>query len=65
MARNDCGWEPRDLKSLVEEHWTTTDLATFEREHELVGHLVELNTSAGEVVVEPGCYMGYHPDRFA
>lgn len=65
VARHDCGWEPRDLKALVEEHWTTTDLATFEREHELVGHLVELNTSAGEVVVEPHRGKGSPDDVWA
>lgn len=53
LARGECGWEPRDLKALVEEHWTRDDLATFRRESELVGGLVELATDASEVVVQP------------
>ena len=65
VARGDCGWEPRDLKALVEEHWTTTDLARFEREHELVGQLVELNTSASEVVIEPHRGKGSAEDVWA
>ncbi len=53
LARADCGWEPRDLKALVEEHWTRTTVAEFEQEQALVGKLVELETGESSVLVQP------------
>ena len=44
-----CGWESRDLRSLLEQHWTRQDEATFSTERRLVGdldHLDEASTSA-------------------
>lgn len=38
-----CGWEARDLKALVEDHWTRRDPETYERERELVGDLSDLD----------------------
>jgi peptide/nickel transport system ATP-binding protein len=53
VARTECGWEPRDLKALVEEHWTRVPVAEYEHEHKVVGGLVELNTDQPNVVVQP------------
>ncbi|MDR1852120.1 MAG: ABC transporter ATP-binding protein [Propionibacteriaceae bacterium] len=53
LAKAECGWEPRDLKSLVEEHWTRVPVDEFEHESMVVGGLVELNTDAGSVKVQP------------
>jgi peptide/nickel transport system ATP-binding protein len=39
-----CGWESRDLRSLLEEHWTRRDVVTYERERALVGDLDHLDT---------------------
>jgi oligopeptide/dipeptide ABC transporter ATP-binding protein len=39
-----CGWESRDLRVLLEEHWTRRDPAEYEREGELVGSLDKLDT---------------------
>ena len=38
-----CGWESRDLRALIEEHWTRRDPETYERERELVGDLEALD----------------------
>jgi peptide/nickel transport system ATP-binding protein len=40
-----CGWESRDLRDLIEAHWTRIPEEQFERERELVGDL--------EVLEEP------------
>ncbi|MDR3070909.1 MAG: ABC transporter ATP-binding protein [Propionibacteriaceae bacterium] len=53
LARAECGWEPRDLKALVEEHWTRVPVEEYEHEHEVVGGLRELNTDADSVKVQP------------
>lgn len=53
LATATCGWEPRDLKALVEEHWTRVPVAQYEREHALVGGLADLDHSEGRAVVTP------------
>ena len=53
VARADCGWEPRDLKALVEEHWTRVPIADYEREHALLGGLSDLDHSEHRAVVKP------------
>ncbi len=53
LARADCGWEPRDVKALVEEHWTRVPVADYEREHALVGGLADLDHSGRRAVVRP------------
>ena len=45
LATAVCGWEPRDLKALVQEHWTRVPVAEYEREHPLVGGLADLTTA--------------------
>ncbi|WP_243395498.1 ABC transporter ATP-binding protein [Nocardioides currus] len=46
VATATCGWESRDLRSLLEEHWTRRDAETYERERALVGDLDHLDTPA-------------------
>jgi oligopeptide/dipeptide ABC transporter ATP-binding protein len=40
-----CGWESRDLRDLIEAHWTQIPEEQYEREREVIGHL--------EVLEEP------------
>ncbi len=35
----ECGWESRDLRNLLEEHWTRQDPSVYEVERDLVGDL--------------------------
>ena len=39
-----CGWESRDLRALLEQHWTRREPGTFEAEQDLVGNLDALDT---------------------
>jgi peptide/nickel transport system ATP-binding protein len=50
----ECGWESRDLRVLLEEHWTRRDPTAYEREKELVGDLEVLDTPAKSVTVGSG-----------
>lgn len=47
----ECGWESRDLRALLEEHWTRQDPSVYETEQELVGDLSELDKPAKNVVI--------------
>ena len=38
-----CGWESRDLRALLEQHWTRDDAVDFEAERALVGDLDQLD----------------------
>ena len=42
-ATRECGWESRDLRALIEEHWTRRDPETYQRERDLVGDLEVLD----------------------
>lgn len=53
LARAECGWEPRDLKALVEEHWTQVDVDTYGRERELLGSLSELSVGGRKATITP------------
>jgi peptide/nickel transport system ATP-binding protein len=44
VATSVCGWESRDLRALLEEHWTRRDPRTYEIERALVGDLDHLDT---------------------
>jgi oligopeptide/dipeptide ABC transporter ATP-binding protein len=44
VATSVCGWESRDLRALLEEHWTRRDARTYEIERALVGDLDHLDT---------------------
>jgi oligopeptide/dipeptide ABC transporter ATP-binding protein len=50
-AFDKCGWESRDLRTLVENHWLRTDEATYEQEREAVGDLAELDVPGHHAVV--------------
>jgi peptide/nickel transport system ATP-binding protein len=43
VAVQECGWESRDLRTLLEEHWTRNPGATFDAEHDMVGDLDKLD----------------------
>ncbi len=49
----ECGWESRDLRALLEEHWTRGS-SDFEREQELVGDLSVLDEPAKQVTFGKG-----------
>lgn len=49
VARAECGWESRDLKVLLEEHWTRRPAEVYEQEQALVGDLSVLESPATEV----------------
>lgn len=53
LARADCGWEPRDLKALVEEHWTHVEVDTYTRERTILGDLSGLSGSTRRATITP------------
>ncbi len=58
VAVAECGWESRDLRSLVEEHWTRQDPSVYEREQELIGDLDRLDDPAKTVTLGSGSTAG-------
>ena len=46
-----CGWESRDLRTLLETRWTELPEEEFERERELIGDLEALDQPAMECVL--------------
>ncbi len=44
VAQAECGWESRDLRALLEEHWTRRDPETYDAERAIVGSLDQLDT---------------------
>jgi peptide/nickel transport system ATP-binding protein len=49
-----CGWESRDLRTLLEEHWTRQPAEVYERERDLVGDLDRLDEPAKRVTLGDG-----------
>jgi oligopeptide/dipeptide ABC transporter ATP-binding protein len=49
-----CGWESRDLRNLLEEHWTRQDASVYEAEQGLVGDLDVLDKPQKRAVVGSG-----------
>ena len=47
-----CGWEARDLKVVLEERWTTVDIASYERESALVPNPDSVLTSDRQALVK-------------
>ncbi len=44
-----CGWESRDLRALLEQHWTRDDSADYAAERDLVGDLDRLDEPRTDV----------------
>jgi oligopeptide/dipeptide ABC transporter ATP-binding protein len=44
VATSICGWESRDLRTLLDEHWTRSDALTYQAERAVVGDLEHLDT---------------------
>ncbi len=53
-ATSRCGWESRDLRSLLEEHWTRREAEVYLRERDLVGNLEVFDKPAREVTFGSG-----------
>ncbi len=51
VAVAQCGWESRDLATLLEEHWLRQPVEVYEREKELVGELDRLSAPATQVTI--------------
>lgn len=51
VATQDCGWESRDLRVALEDHWTRQDPEVYERESRLVGDLDSLDAPSTEAVI--------------
>ena len=49
-----CGWESRDLRSILEERWVEAGEETYANERPLVGDLDRLNTGDHEAFVPTG-----------
>jgi peptide/nickel transport system ATP-binding protein len=48
-----CGWESRDLRALVEQHWTRED-ASYDDEQAVVGDLDHLDTASTHATIGRG-----------
>jgi oligopeptide/dipeptide ABC transporter ATP-binding protein len=46
-----CGWESRDLRTVIEEHWTRQPVDVFEAERGLVGNLDHLDQPAKRALI--------------
>ncbi|HVX43664.1 MAG TPA: ABC transporter ATP-binding protein [Mycobacteriales bacterium] len=62
-AFDSCGWESRDLRTLLESRWTHEGEDVFEAERPVVGDLDALDEPASEVVLEAGS--GHRPAEVA
>jgi peptide/nickel transport system ATP-binding protein len=49
-----CGWESRDLRTMLEERWVAMDEAAYAAERSLVGDLDKLDESEHEAFVPAG-----------
>ncbi len=49
-----CGWESRDLRTLLEDYWTTLAEEDFERERRLIGDLDGLDAPASQALLPAG-----------
>ena len=54
----ECGWESRDLRNLLEEHWTRQDPSVYEAEQGLVGDLDVLDKPQKRVTIGKGADSG-------
>lgn len=49
-----CGWETRDLRALLEQHWVAMPEEEYEAERAIVGNLDELDVADHTAVLKPG-----------
>ena len=54
VAVAECGWESRDLRTLLEEHWVRRPADVYERESSLVGDLDALAQPGKAVTIGSG-----------
>ncbi len=53
-AFEPCGWQPRDLRDLLEAHWASVGVDAYERERAVVGDVDSLNDMRETAVLRPG-----------
>jgi oligopeptide/dipeptide ABC transporter ATP-binding protein len=53
-AVSGCGWESRDLRILLEEHWMRADAATYDTERSVIGDLDHLDTASTTATLGSG-----------
>jgi len=53
-AFDKCGWESRDLKTLIEAHWLKGGQETYEQEQDVLASLDDLDTPAHTAQLTPG-----------
>lgn len=58
QAVAECGWESRDLRNLLEEHWLRQDPSVYEAEKELIGDLDRFDEPAKTVTLGTGANAG-------
>ncbi|REF38347.1 ABC transporter ATP-binding protein [Thermasporomyces composti] len=49
-----CGWETRDLRAVLEQHWLTLDETRYEAERKTIGNLDSLDTPGHTARLTPG-----------
>ncbi len=53
-AVEQCGWESRDLRTLLEDHWLQHEPEVYERERGLMGEIEKLDEPAKVVTISNG-----------
>jgi oligopeptide/dipeptide ABC transporter ATP-binding protein len=56
LAFEACGWEPRDLRQLLERRWTSKGLDAFAAERTMIANLDELDTNEQSVTLKPAAH---------
>ena len=56
VAVEQCGWESRDLRTLLETHWTRRDPEVYEREQSVMGDLERLDEPQTRVTISDGTH---------
>ncbi len=54
VAVERCGWEPRDLETLLESHWVSLGPDVYEKERALIANTGDLQAHADSVTLKPG-----------
>ncbi len=54
VAVEQCGWESRDLRTLIESHWTRHEPEVYERESAIMGDLEQLDQPSTRVTLSDG-----------